>query len=119
MSDSPMCKNNCGFFGNSTMDFYCSKCWNEIKNYNVVIGESVNINTNNHSEQKSPKNTSRCNACNKKLGVLGGIKCRCDKHFCSLHRYASEHNCQYDYIKNDITIAKSTGGGKFEKIEKI
>jgi len=38
----------------------------------------------------------RCNKCCKKIG-LTGIQCRCDKHFCSAHRYPEEHECPFDY----------------------
>lgn len=42
--------------------------------------------------EKKPK----CTECKKKLGLLG-IKCRCDKVFCTHHIMAESHNCTYDY----------------------
>ncbi|PRP80642.1 polyubiquitin 9 [Planoprotostelium fungivorum] len=38
----------------------------------------------------------RCNKCSKKIG-LTGIQCRCNHHFCSVHRYPEEHECPFDY----------------------
>ena len=42
----------------------------------------------------------KCFICNKKVGLLG-FTCKCDKDklYCSLHRYAEEHNCTFDYKK--------------------
>lgn len=34
--------------------------------------------------------------CKKKLG-LTPFQCRCEKHFCSTHRYPEEHACTFDY----------------------
>ncbi len=31
-----------------------------------------------------------------KLG-LTALKCKCGKHYCSQHRYETEHGCTYDY----------------------
>ena len=37
-----------------------------------------------------------CSECKKKLGLIG-IKCRCDKMYCTAHIMAETHNCSYDY----------------------
>lgn len=34
--------------------------------------------------------------CKKKLGLLG-FDCRCKKQFCSTHRAAEAHECEYDF----------------------
>merc|ERR1712038_930088 len=39
---------------------------------------------------------NRCLTCKKKVG-LTGFNCRCGGLFCSMHRYADEHTCQFDY----------------------
>ena len=41
---------------------------------------------------------ARCEheGCAKKLDITA-FPCKCDKKFCPTHRYASEHNCSYDY----------------------
>lgn len=45
---------------------------------------------------KKQANTSRCFACNKKIGLLG-FKCKCEFTFCSEHRYSDKHACAFDY----------------------
>jgi len=54
----------------------------------------------------SKEETSRCFKCNKKTGLVG-IKCRCGSIFCALHRYAEEHNCDFNW--------KSQGRAQLEK----
>jgi len=41
----------------------------------------------------------RCWSCNKKVGLLGH-ECRCGYIFCSVHRYAEDHKCDYDFKEN-------------------
>jgi len=43
---------------------------------------------------------TRCSLvnCNRKL-KLTDFPCKCEKTFCSFHRYKEEHNCDYDYTK--------------------
>jgi predicted nucleic acid binding AN1-type Zn finger protein len=31
------------------------------------------------------------------IRILSGFDCRCGGQFCSLHRYANEHDCTFDY----------------------
>jgi predicted nucleic acid binding AN1-type Zn finger protein len=42
----------------------------------------------------------KCFVCKKNVGLLG-FQCKCDKdkHFCATHRYAEQHNCTFDYKK--------------------
>lgn len=47
-------------------------------------------------ERRIQKNTSRCMECNKKIG-LTGFKCKCGYFYCSTHRYADSHKCDFDY----------------------
>jgi len=53
-------------------------------------------NINKKKERKVQKNTSRCWACRKKIG-LTGFQCRCDYFFCSSCRYPDDHKCDFDY----------------------
>ena len=39
-----------------------------------------------------------CAKCGRKTGLLG-IKCRCGQNFCSTHKYAETHQCEFDYQK--------------------
>ncbi|XP_010235176.1 zinc finger A20 and AN1 domain-containing stress-associated protein 12 [Brachypodium distachyon] len=41
---------------------------------------------------------SRCVSCKKKVGLLG-FACRCGGTFCSRHRHADGHACDFDYKK--------------------
>jgi AN1-type zinc finger protein 5/6 len=81
-----LCKNNCGFF--ASKDGLCSECFkkNTLENKQEIPKEET---TNIELKIK-------CEICKKKLG-LTGIQCKCGKHFCSLHRYPEEHNCDFDY----------------------
>ncbi|KAK3911808.1 AN1-type zinc finger protein 4 [Frankliniella fusca] len=47
-------------------------------------------------EVKLPKK-QRCCQCRKKLTISNNYLCRCQKLFCSTHRYSEAHNCNYDY----------------------
>ena len=47
-------------------------------------------------ERPVQKNPGRCWKCNKKVG-LTGFKCKCGYVFCGAHRYAGEHECDFDY----------------------
>jgi hypothetical protein len=63
---------------------------------------------------------SRCNKCNKKLGLLA-YKCRCGKELCVTHLPSEEHACEYNYKqqqKEDLRKALDTTDlhSKFEKI---
>lgn len=37
-----------------------------------------------------------CFICNKKLKFTS-IKCKCDKHFCKMHKNEKDHNCTFNY----------------------
>ena len=45
---------------------------------------------------KSPPPRCEHTNCKKKL-TLTSIRCKCEKYFCSTHRYESEHACTFDY----------------------
>jgi len=46
---------------------------------------------------------SKCYHCQKKINSVELIfcKCKCNNHYCSLHRLAEDHNCQYKF-KSEI-----------------
>ena len=61
----------------------------------------------------------KCHICKKKLGLMP-FKCRCEKIFCSLHRYAEDHNCNFDYKEmGQNKIRKENPKIVAEKIIKI
>jgi len=45
----------------------------------------------------APPNPGRCFTCAKKLSLAVRFSCRCGPTFCSEHRYADKHSCQFDY----------------------
>eukprot|EP00397_Hematodinium_sp_SG-2012_P001106 GEMP01001107.1.p1 GENE.GEMP01001107.1~~GEMP01001107.1.p1 ORF type:complete len:192 (-),score=41.43 GEMP01001107.1:4953-5528(-) len=49
--------------------------------------------------RKEQPKKNRCWSCNKKIGLLGH-ECRCGYIFCGTHRYAEDHNCDYDFKEN-------------------
>ena len=67
------------------------------------------------------KARKRCYACRKKLGLAGGIKCKCGFVFCSKHRYPNQHACTFDFKAHDrALLAKDVvGGGAFAKVERV
>ena len=81
------------------------------------ISANIKINTetldNDEKVSKSPpkKKKKRCyfEGCKKKLG-LHGHKCKCTHTFCSMHRLSFNHNCAYDFKKDekDVLATKVT-----------
>ena len=46
--------------------------------------------------EERKKVAKRCAVCGTKLGYISW-DCRCNKIFCSLHRYPEEHACSFDH----------------------
>ena len=99
-------------------------------NININIKEKNNDDRKNTSPQKKQKleiiidekksnDKSYCAKCNKKL-KLTDIKCRCNKYFCSMHRYSDTHDCSFDY-KNlgKILLTKENPCIVSKKIDKF
>ena len=51
---------------------------------------------------------SRCEVCNKKVGLLGFV-CKCEHVFCEKHRLREQHSCPTlkvkDFVKLDKIVA--------------
>ena len=42
--------------------------------------------------------TNKCWSCSKKVGLIK-VTCKCSYVFCAKHRLAEDHNCSFDYFK--------------------
>lgn len=49
----------------------------------------------------------RCEFCRKKVGILG-LKCKCDKLFCTSHLQPEIHACIADYRNSSLENLKKT-----------
>ena len=68
---------------------------------------------------KKKKKSKRCKVCRKKVGMFG-FTCKCGELFCGKHRYASQHECTYDYRKDrHADILKNNPDMSFKKIINI
>ncbi|KAJ0989714.1 hypothetical protein J5N97_008070 [Dioscorea zingiberensis] len=106
-----LCAKRCGFFGDPETRNLCSKCYRDelLLSVNASI-QKVDAREKKDRETKTltlessdvkemmplKKVSNRCLVCKKKVG-LTGFSCRCGGLFCSSHRYAEQHQCQYDF----------------------
>ena len=51
----------------------------------------------NPTDDPPTKKRTRCTVCNRKLRIASAFVCQCKKQFCSKHRYAETHACEYNY----------------------
>ncbi|CAL6302736.1 unnamed protein product [Bathycoccus prasinos] len=125
---SEYCKANCGFFGSSSLNGFCSVCYKTETgtacNENKPIEEKSKkegIDSLNKVKVEKPiqKDPNRCFSCNKRTGVAG-FKCRCEYVFCSLHRHSDKHNCTFDYKAHSrAELTKANPAVVADKIEKV
>ena len=50
--------------------------------------------------------SKRCANCSKKIRLTEYFECKCSKFYCREHRYASSHNCTFDYFKSNQSALK-------------
>lgn len=43
-----------------------------------------------------------CFQCKKRLRVTNNYECKCGDIFCAAHRFCDQHNCAYDYVKENM-----------------
>lgn len=81
-------------------------------------------NTSSSSSEETPtksqkKKKLRCPVCRTNVGIIN-FQCRCGGLFCGTHRYANEHNCQFDYKEHGAEeIRKNNPQVIGEKVSKI
>jgi len=128
-SASTFCTKGCGFFGLPKFKGMCSICYSKHgatrrketkRRFRVALTKLSAVRrfqlATKHPQQK---NKSKCWKCPRKVGITG-IECRCGYIFCGEHRYASEHDCAYDFKKaHQKKLAKDNIKVTGKKLEKI
>jgi len=63
----------------------------------------------------------RCAKCGKRLALTEQYECRCGLKYCTRHRYAEEHSCQFDYQKEQQHKLRQTNPNSLQtpKLPKI
>ncbi|BAM83368.1 zinc finger protein [Cyanidioschyzon merolae strain 10D] len=85
----------------------------------AVSAEGCKAEVQVESPKREQKDHGNCFKCNRRVGLLG-FKCRCGFTFCSLHRYAEQHDCDYDYrARAREQLASANPVVAASKLEKI
>jgi len=106
-SKTVLCSKGCGFFGMEKFKGMCSVCFGKDtavrrkdlkRHWKLALTKIRAVRRFHQSLKPIQKNKTRCWKCNRKVGITG-IECRCGYIFCGKDRYASEHDCPYDFKK--------------------
>jgi len=122
-------KAGCGFWGMQKFKGYCSVCYKKDsadrrkdlkRKWRVAVTKIRAMYRFRLSLRPVQLNRNKCYKCRRRVG-LEGIECRCGYVFCGKHRYADEHDCEYDYKKAQRRklMQENTRllGKKFDKID--
>lgn len=86
---------------------------------NTIVKSEPVVENTEKPKPKRKKKRKRCAECKKRVGSFG-ITCKCGKLFCGIHRYASEHDCTWDYKTEQCKIIKENNPDmSFKKIDTI
>ena len=86
---------------------------------NTIVKSEPVVENTEKPKPKRKKKRKRCAECKKRVGSFG-ITCKCGKLFCAIHRYASEHDCTWDYKTEQCKIIKENNPDmSFKKIDTI
>jgi hypothetical protein len=71
-------------------------------------------------QKKVQTKKDRCFTCNKKLRLAQQFNCKCEYVFCSEHRYADKHECEFDWSgKNKELLAKNNPAVISDRLNRI
>lgn len=117
-NDIKICSDCNTFYGSKEFDYLCSVCFKKSDKKQIVKTiDDIELETNDN--KKITIDESKCNKCNKKLNMFS-YKCRCEYYFCSKHRLAEYHDCNYDYAKDaKKQLEINNPVIKHDKVEKI
>lgn len=59
------------------------------------------MNTSSSVEQNK-----RCSTCNKKINLTNRFICKCDKYYCTEHRYPESHGCEKLKLYKDESLKR-------------
>ena len=126
-SEPELCIKGCGFFGSSSLENMCSKCYKDhLLKLKLVATPATPVDDQTAKVEAAASQTdaeeskpARCLSCRKRVG-LTGFKCRCGNTYCGLHRYPEEHGCSFDYkTQGREALAKANPTIKPNKVEKL